>query len=123
MINQANYENSLSDSVPHMSWVIRDASLYPNGLSDVENEVITQQCWAAVVINANATSAWTAALAAGDASYDPTGAIGIYVQSARFYQVVLNYVEAIVRSNDETVLKTRYLKHCRTHWRQPEATR
>ena len=93
---EVNYQNSLGWDVAHVTWVMRDPSNYPNGLADVQNEVLTQQCWATVVINANATSAWTSALAAGDSSYDPTGAIGIYVQSARFYQVILNYLEPIV---------------------------
>lgn len=96
IINQANYENSEPRSIPHFTWVIKSPSDYPNGLADVRRDILTQKAWAAVVINANATSAWQAALATGDSSYDPTGAIGVYFASARFYQVVLLYVEAVV---------------------------
>ena len=95
---QAQYEASLPSSIPHLGWEIHAASEYPNGLADVQHSIFAQKCWAAVVINANATSAWTAALADGDTSYDPTGAIGIYYASARFYQVTLLYIESLVRT-------------------------
>lgn len=62
----------------------------------MERDIATQKSWGAVVINANATTAWRNALTTGDASYDPNGAIGIYFSSARFYQVTLLYIESIV---------------------------
>nr|XP_031862594.1 uncharacterized protein CI109_002092 [Kwoniella shandongensis]KAA5529666.1 hypothetical protein CI109_002092 [Kwoniella shandongensis] len=96
MIQQANYLTSLPSSIVHLKWVVKDPADYPNGLQDVRDSIVAQDAWAAVVINANASSAWTNALQNGDANYDPTGAIGIYFSSARFYQVVLLYIEAII---------------------------
>lgn len=96
MINMAEMQNSLPVETPHFTYIIRQASDYPNGLQDVEREVVGQECWAAVVINANATTAWRNALENGDSTYSPTGAIGIYFQSARFYQVVLLYIQQTV---------------------------
>jgi hypothetical protein len=96
-INMAQEQNSLT-TTPHFTYVIRSASDYPNGLEDVRREVLGQECWAAVVVNANATSAWRTAIESGDASYSPNGAVGIYFQSARFYQVVLLYVQQTVRT-------------------------
>ena len=96
MINMAEMQNSLPVETPHFTYIIRQASDYPNGLQDVEREVLGQECWAAVVINANATTAWRNALENGDSTYSPTGAIGIYFQSARFYQVVLLYIQQTV---------------------------
>ncbi|KAK8850591.1 hypothetical protein IAR55_004510 [Kwoniella newhampshirensis] len=106
MTQQANYINSLPSSIVHMTWVVKDPSNYPNGLEDVRNSVVAQDCWAAVVVNANASSAWTNALENGDASYDPTGAIGIYYSSARFYQVVLLYIQSIVTEELTNPLST-----------------
>lgn len=99
IVNQANYQNSEPRSSAHFTWVIKSPNDYPNGLEDVRRDIMGQKAWAAVVINANATSAWRTALANGDASYDPTGAIGVYYASARFYQVTLLYIESIVSSN------------------------
>jgi len=96
MIQEAQYQAALPSSIPHLGWEVHDASEYPNGLWDVMHEVYAQKAWAAVVINANATSAWREALANGDMNYDPTGAIGIYYASARFYQVTLLYIEPLV---------------------------
>ena len=96
ILNQATYLANQANSVPHLGYEVHSASEYPNGLADVEYDVMSQGCWAAVVINANATTAWRNAVQNGDTSYDPNGAIGIYYQSARFYQVILLYIEAIV---------------------------
>ncbi len=97
IINEANTQAALSSATPHLGWQVKSASDYPNGIPDVENDVLGQGCWGAVVINANATSAYLDALENGDSSYDPKGAIGIYMASARFYQVTLLYLEPLVR--------------------------
>ncbi|WVF67907.1 hypothetical protein IAT40_002669 [Kwoniella sp. CBS 6097] len=96
MIQEANYVASLPSSIVHLGYEVKDPVNYPNGLDDVRRSVIAQECWAAIVVNANASTAWTNALTNGDASYDPTGAIGIYYASARFYQVVLLYFNSII---------------------------
>jgi hypothetical protein len=98
MIQMAQTQNSLPIESPHFTYIIKQASDYPNGLKDVRREVLTQKCWAAVVINANATTAWREAIENGNEDYSPSGAIGIYFQSARFYQVVLLYVQQTVGS-------------------------
>lgn len=97
MTQMAEMQSSLPVTTPHFTYIVRQASDYPNGLDDVQREVLGQECWAAVVIYANATTAWRDALSSGDASYSPNGAIGIYFQSARFYQVVLLYIQQTVR--------------------------
>jgi hypothetical protein len=96
MLETANTQYGLPATTVHLGWRVKDASYYPNGLGDVRQDVLQQGCWAAVVVNANATSAWRTALENGDSSYDPTGAITIYLQSARFYQVVLLYIVQLV---------------------------
>jgi hypothetical protein len=96
MTEMAHMQASLPKQEVHLGWTVRGASDYPNGVSDVEANVLSQRSWATVVINANATTAWTQAVQNGDASYDPTGAITVYLQSARFYQVTLLYIEQLV---------------------------
>lgn len=98
MLNEAQYQANLPASVAHFGWTIKPSSDYPNGIQDVQDSILRQDAWVAVVVNANATTAWRQALADGDASYDPTGAMTIYYQSARFYQVTLLYFEQTVRS-------------------------
>ncbi|KAI9634655.1 uncharacterized protein MKK02DRAFT_37535 [Dioszegia hungarica] len=103
---QANYLASLPSSVTHLGWEVRSASNYPNGLADVQREVLQQECWAFVVVNANATSAWRAAVRNGDGSYDPNGAIGIYYMGARFYQVQYLYTESLIKEELSNPLST-----------------
>ncbi|WWC92395.1 uncharacterized protein L201_007352 [Kwoniella dendrophila CBS 6074] len=93
---QMTYVANEPPSIVHLGYQIKDPSNYPDGLNDVRRSVIAQECWAAIVVNANASSAWTNALQNGDASYDPSGAIGIYYSSARFYQVVLLYFDSLI---------------------------
>lgn len=96
ILQQALYLANLPTTTPHLGWEVRSASDYPNGLDDVRREVLHQESWATVVVNANATSAWREAIRNGDAGYDPSGAIGIYYMGARFYQVQYLYTEALV---------------------------
>ncbi|WVQ63400.1 uncharacterized protein L199_001553 [Kwoniella botswanensis] len=93
---QMTYVANEPPSVVHLGYEIKDPSNYPNGLEDVRRSIVAQECWAAIVVNANASSGWTDALQNGDASYDPTGAIGIYYSGARFYQVVLLYFDSLI---------------------------
>ncbi|ORY31253.1 hypothetical protein BCR39DRAFT_527132 [Naematelia encephala] len=102
----ANAQNALPGSEAHMTWIVKDPADYPDGLQDVYMDIKAQRCWAAVVVNANATTAWRNALQTGDSSYDPTGAVGVYYSSARFYQVTLLYVDAILKQNLQTPLST-----------------
>lgn len=58
--------------------------------SDFENGVVNEHSWGTIVINSNATTALTSTLTS-DSSYSPNS-ISIFVASARFYQVVLEYL-------------------------------
>ncbi len=81
--------------------MIRDPSAYPNGLEDVRNSVVTGECWGAIVVNANATSAWRSAVESGDGTYDPQGSIGIFYSGAKFYQIILLYLVPLVGGRSE----------------------
>ncbi|WVW80760.1 hypothetical protein I302_102746 [Kwoniella bestiolae CBS 10118] len=96
MTQQMTYVANEPPSIVHLGYEIKDPANYPNGLEDVRRSVLAQECWAAIVVNANASTAWTEALQNGDATYDPTGSIGIYYMGARFYQVVLLYFDSLI---------------------------
>lgn len=92
----ASNSNSMSTSSAHLGYVIRDAADYPNGVYDAMREVTNKDCWGAIVVNANATSAWRAAVENGDAGYDPSGSVGVFYQGARYYQIILLYLAPFV---------------------------
>lgn len=58
-------------------------SQFNNDPLQVREAVYRWDSWAAIIVNPNATALLQEALATGNASYDPTGAVQIVVQSAR----------------------------------------
>lgn len=58
--------------------------------ADFENGVVNEHSWGTIVINSNATTALTSTLTS-NTPYSPNS-ISIFVASARFYQVVLEYL-------------------------------
>lgn len=56
----------------------------------IENSIVNEGAWAAVVINSNATSSFLASL--NDSSPYSPNSISIVVASARFYQVILEFI-------------------------------
>ncbi|GAA6041975.1 hypothetical protein JCM8097_009126 [Rhodosporidiobolus ruineniae] len=65
-------------------------------LEDVAQEIIEERAWAAVVINANATTAFQAAVAGTGGllggEWSPEGAVSIFTSGSRWYQVTLEYL-------------------------------
>lgn len=61
-----------------LGYTIADASQYPGGPDQAKEDIGYSRHWGAIVVYPNATSVWQSALAAGDASYDPTGCVGIF---------------------------------------------
>lgn len=55
-------------------------------IGEIENGIVNEAAWAAVVINSNATAAWQQAVAGGVTMYDGRGAISVVITSARFFQ-------------------------------------
>lgn len=96
MASNSNAMSTKYISTAHLGYVIRDAADYPRGVYDAMEEVTNKDCWGAIVVNANATSAWRAAVQNGDASYDPSGSVGVFYQGARYYQIILLYLAPFV---------------------------
>lgn len=84
---------------PHLTYDIVDPSRYPGGPEQVMDAVGKSGPWGAVVVHANATSAWRNAVTTGNPSYDPSGSVGVYYSGARFYQIVLLFVVAFMNQN------------------------
>lgn len=88
------YLRSTLDAPVHMGVIIRD----PTGktFDDVAKEIVGEKAWAAVVINANATSNFREAVAGTggllDGRWAPEGAISLVVSGARWYQVTDDYI-------------------------------
>ncbi|KAJ9117408.1 hypothetical protein QFC24_006504 [Naganishia onofrii] len=98
MASNSNAMSTKLISTAHLGYVIRDAADYPRGVYDAMDEVTNKDCWGAIVVNANATSAWRAAVQAGDAAYEPSGSVGVFYQGARYYQIILLYLAPFVSS-------------------------
>ncbi|KAI1388189.1 MNNG and nitrosoguanidine resistance protein [Hypoxylon trugodes] len=58
----------------------------------VRQAVYDWHCWAAVIVNPNATALLQSSVATGNASYDPTGAVQIIIQSARQETTSSSYI-------------------------------
>ncbi|KAI1780357.1 MNNG and nitrosoguanidine resistance protein [Hypoxylon cercidicola] len=58
----------------------------------VRQAVYDWHAWAAVIVNPNATALLRQAVATGNASYDPTGAVQFILQSARQETTYANYI-------------------------------
>jgi hypothetical protein len=69
-------------SSAHLTYFNMSTLDFPNGPEDVKQMVAHNDAWGAVVIFANATTAWRNAIETGNASYDPTGSVGVYFSAA-----------------------------------------
>ncbi|BGP15152.1 hypothetical protein JCM10213_000723 [Rhodosporidiobolus nylandii] len=79
---------------PYLTFIGRDTA--GKTLDMVAHEVIEEKAWAAVVINANATTSWQAAMDGTggllNGEWSPQGAISIMISGARWFQVTLEYL-------------------------------
>lgn len=82
-----------------ISWEVRPASDFPNGVDDLAQAVIGERCWVALSsrhilrlphyvtkwhsVNTNATARLNAAVASLDANYDGTSAVTAFGVEAR----------------------------------------
>lgn len=76
-------EQLLNSPGPSLGYTTVSASEFNNDPLQVREAVYSWDSWAAIVINPNATALLQEAVATGNASYDPTGAVMVVIQSAR----------------------------------------
>jgi len=103
LITEMAAQTNVQTMRPHLGFIIRPASDFPNGVDDVKEAVGYSHYWGAVIAYPNCTSTWQSSLAAGNASYDPTGCIGVFYSGARFYQVTLLYLSPLMKTFSNTV--------------------
>ncbi|GAA5892634.1 SNG1 family protein [Sporobolomyces salmoneus] len=78
----------------HFGLIFRDTA--GKDYAEIAQEIVQEKAWGAVVINANATTNFQAAvqgtggLLAGE--WAPSGAMSIYVASSRWFQVILEFL-------------------------------
>jgi len=90
---------------PHLGIAIRTAESYPGGVDQVKEDIGYSRYWGAVVVYPNCTSTWESCVASGNTSYDPTGCIGVFWSTARFYQVTLLYIRPLMNELASKVAK------------------
>ncbi|KAI0846612.1 MNNG and nitrosoguanidine resistance protein [Daldinia vernicosa] len=79
----------------------------------VRQAVYDWHCWAAIIVNPNATALLQQAVATGNSSYDPTGAIQFITQSARQETTTINYIVPLMN-----VLATQFSGRFGPMWTQ-----
>ncbi|KAI1501845.1 MNNG and nitrosoguanidine resistance protein [Biscogniauxia marginata] len=75
-----------------LGYVTVEPSQYDFDPIAVRQAVYDWDCWAAIIINPNATALLQEAVMTGNSSYDPTGAIQYIIQSARQESTFNNYI-------------------------------
>ncbi|KAI1340056.1 MNNG and nitrosoguanidine resistance protein [Xylariaceae sp. FL0016] len=79
-------------SQPSLGYDTVDPAQYNFDAMAVRRAVYDWDCWAAIIVNANATALLQDAVLRGNASYDPTGAVQIILQTARQESTYYNYI-------------------------------
>ncbi|GAA5892462.1 hypothetical protein JCM5296_003603 [Sporobolomyces johnsonii] len=96
-------QQSLSDPV-HLGYIVQNVT----GVTyeEIADRVVNEKNWGAIILNANATANFRAAAAGtgglSNGTWSPEGAISIVVASARWYQVVDEYLIPYLYSALET---------------------
>lgn len=75
-------QNGLKQS-PHLGWEVHDASFFNGDPLEARRAVYDWDCWAAIIINPNATALLQDAIRNGNTSYDPNGALQLVYTDSR----------------------------------------
>lgn len=70
-------------SGPEITWIMRDAGDFPDGIAGVEHLVLQEICWIAIAVHSGATKRFNESLITGDKSYNGSEAITAYGVEAR----------------------------------------
>ena len=77
---------------PHLGYTTVQPSYYNNDPMQVRESIYNQEAWAAIIINANATSVLLETVQTGNSKYDPLGAAQIIYVQARDQDTFANYI-------------------------------
>ncbi|KAI1323484.1 MNNG and nitrosoguanidine resistance protein [Xylariaceae sp. FL0255] len=86
-----------TDATSSLGYDVIPARQYGYDPLAVRHAVYERDCWAAVIINSNATALLLAAAQQGNSSYDPSGAIQYVVQTARQEMTNYGYIQPRLR--------------------------
>jgi hypothetical protein len=98
---------------PHVSFVTKSPSEFNYDPIAVRQSIYDNHGWAAIIINANATTLLEQAVRTGNASYDPTGAAQVVWVQARDPNTHSSYIQPTLTS-----LKTDLISRFSTSWSQ-----
>ncbi|KAI0065678.1 hypothetical protein BV25DRAFT_1821336 [Artomyces pyxidatus] len=79
-----------------MSWELVPSTRFPNGMADVEHEILEENVWAIVAISAGATTILQAAITSANTSYAPNSTIAVVAAEARSENAFRNVVRPVV---------------------------
>ncbi|KAJ7099307.1 hypothetical protein B0H15DRAFT_542486 [Mycena belliarum] len=96
-----------------IAWRVVSADRFPGGVSQVEDAIVGEAVWAAVSINAGASSSLSAALSAVDPSYNSSLAITFIGSEARNEAAYRNIILPLVSSQLEQASRTFALQFAR----------
>lgn len=85
-------EQLFASEEPSLGYTTVPASRFSNDPLQVREAVYNWDSWAAIIINPNATGLLQDAVTTGNASYDPTGAVLVVIQTARDSTTVQSYL-------------------------------
>ena len=92
LITQATEKMVEQNLMPHLGYVTVPPSTYNYDPMQVREAVYGEEAWAAIVINANATTMLRQAVEQGNSSYDPLGACQLIYVEARDQDTMYDYV-------------------------------
>lgn len=79
ILTQMAAQTTDSSMRPHLGFALDvNAFDFPGGVEQVKQAVGESKYWGAIVVYPNCTSTWQSSLQTGNASYDPTGCIGVF---------------------------------------------
>ncbi|MCJ1312606.1 hypothetical protein MMC25_006280 [Agyrium rufum] len=92
MVTQMTEQMVAEDVPEHLGYVTVPASQFNYDPMQVREAVWQQDCWAAILVNANATALLQSSVETGNASYDPLGAMQFIYEDARDQETFYDYL-------------------------------
>jgi hypothetical protein len=103
MVTQMALETNNLDR-PTLGFSVLPAADFNNDPIAVRQSVYDEHCFAAIIVNANASSLLLSAIMNGNTSYDPTGAIHFILLSARDETAYSNYIYPQLQTFSDTLM-------------------
>ncbi len=89
-----------------LGWLARSPDDFNYDPMEVRGQIYDFKAWAAVIVNANATTLLQDAVQNGNASYDPMGAAQVIIVTARDDTTHFNYVDPQLAMFEQQVTST-----------------